>query len=199
MEVIQIGKKIHHLHYKKQRDLASTFLRFQEHYESPEFEGKIFTRDEYKKWYIQQKGEFTYYKDWSGFNIPGKILKPFKKGKFNPLTEKGKEILNLFKGKIRKFYVIGTYGKKDDSIEHEIAHALFYLFPMYKIRVLFEMGKHDLSKIEKRIKKTSGYAEDKLRDETQAYLIQGHEMVGRGHEELRKKIRTIFDEYYKKL
>jgi hypothetical protein len=83
---------IHLLVFDNQYDLASTFLRFQEHYESPEFAGKVFTLDEYKNWYINHSpraskdGVFTYYEDWNGFNIPSKILKPFYGGKFSPLS-----------------------------------------------------------------------------------------------------------------
>jgi len=199
MEVKQIGKKIHHLHYKKQRNLTSTFLRFQEYYESPKFEGKIFTLDEYKEWYIKQKGKFTYYTDWKGFNIPGRILKPFRKGKFNPLTEKEKGILKLFKGKKRKFYIIGTYGNKKGSIKHETAHALFYLYPMYRVKVLFELGKHNLEATKKKLKKTSGYADDKLEDELRAYLIEDNKIVKSKHKKLKEKLNVLFETYSKKL
>jgi len=56
-------------------------LRFEEYYESPRFKGRIFTFDEYRKWYVKNSpkgkktGRFTYYSDWSGFNIPSYALK----------------------------------------------------------------------------------------------------------------------------
>lgn len=71
------------VHFDDPHDCAATFLRFQEHYESPEFRGKIFTLEEYQRWYIahsprgQTTGAFTYEEDWTGFNIPSEILDPF--------------------------------------------------------------------------------------------------------------------------
>ncbi|MEK7106247.1 MAG: ABC transporter ATP-binding protein, partial [Patescibacteria group bacterium] len=58
--------------------LASTFLRFQEHYESPKFRGQFFSLEEFMDWYAEEYGNFTYYKDWTGFNIPSYILKSFR-------------------------------------------------------------------------------------------------------------------------
>ena len=83
---------IHLLSFDTQHDLTSTFLRFQEHYESPRFKGEVFTLDEFQDWYIKnspngiETGKFTYHTDWNGFNIPSHILKPFYEGKFDPLS-----------------------------------------------------------------------------------------------------------------
>ena len=53
-------------------------MRFQEHYESPEFTGTVFTVGAFRKWYAETYGAFTYASDWSGFNIPGTVLEPFR-------------------------------------------------------------------------------------------------------------------------
>jgi hypothetical protein len=137
--------RIHLLVFDKQRDLASTFLRFQEHYESPEFAGKIFSLDEYKQWYVEQSsrssedGVFTYYEDWSGFNIPSRILRPFYEGRFDPLSESEQRILDIFKDEKGIFYIIGL--SKDNkkfqiSLEHEVAHGLFFIDSEYREKVL---------------------------------------------------------------
>ena len=103
MKVKEIIKNIFHISFSTQHELASTFLRFQEYYESPKFRGKIFSFYEYKKWYTanspkgKKTGKFTYYKDWGGFNIPSYVLKPFYQGKFNPLSNKEKKFLRAFK------------------------------------------------------------------------------------------------------
>lgn len=79
----KITDKINLLVFENQKELASTFVRFQEHYESPEFAGKTFSLEEFKEWYIKnsekgrETGEFTYYEDWSGFNIPSYVMRPF--------------------------------------------------------------------------------------------------------------------------
>src|SRR3989344_6116167 len=87
-----------------QYQLAATFMRFQEHYESPYFRKKIFSVEEYMDWYARKRGNFTYYKDWSGFNIPSWVLAPFYEGKFDPLLEKERVFLKLFSGIQDKFY-----------------------------------------------------------------------------------------------
>ena len=124
-------------------ELNSTMLRFGEYYESAKFRGKIFTLHEFKKWYIKNSvggkktGKFTYYHDWSGFNIPSTILKPFYDGKFNPLSDKEKEFLKKFKKYKGKYYIIAVYRGMDSySQMHEIAHALFYINPEYRNQVL---------------------------------------------------------------
>ncbi len=182
MELNEILKNIWHIHFESQFKLTSTFLRFQEHYESPEFRGKIFSLSEYKDWYTKNSvngkktGKFTYYKDWKGFNIPSFILEPFYEGKFNPLSKKEKNLLGLFEGKRdEKFYLIGTYGKRIplDVLNHEIAHGLFYTTPRYRTEVLQAM--EDLSdnarkKISKFLTK-KGYHPDLMEDETHAYVF----------------------------
>jgi len=116
-----VTQKIFLLIFKKQEMLASTFLRFQEYYESPKFKGRIFRLEEYKKWYIknspqgQQTGKFTYYSDWNGFNIPSVVLKPFYEGKFNPLSQSEKELLKMFQNKKEKFYIIGIHREKKNT------------------------------------------------------------------------------------
>jgi hypothetical protein len=182
MIVKQISKNIYLIKFKTRNDLTSTLLRFQEHYESPKFKGKIFTLEEYKKWYIKNSpkgiktGKFTYYKDWSGFNIPSHILQPFYRGLFNPLTEAEKSILHVF-NKIRnkKFYIIGVYGDVDKSIlKHEIAHGMYYSNNNYHKEVNAVLKKMDsiaVKQIIKYFKKNAGYHKDVYLDEIHAYTL----------------------------
>jgi hypothetical protein len=105
----RIAKCIYLLRFKTQYELAATFLRVQEHYESPRFHGHIFSLEQYMDWYAKRYGNFTYYEDWSGFNVPSTALQPFYEGKFDPLAEKEKQFLRLFKDLRERFYVIGIY------------------------------------------------------------------------------------------
>jgi len=104
-----LAKNIHLLTFENQFDITSTLLRFQEHYESPKFKGQFFTLEEFKEWYIKnspkgiETGEFTYYSDWNGFNIPSYVLRPFYENKFKNLSEAEKNILNIFKNKKNLF------------------------------------------------------------------------------------------------
>lgn len=172
----ELSKNIFVLEFESQLDITSTFLRFQEYYESPKFSGKIFTLNEYKKWYIKEKGSFTYYTDWSGFNIPSYVLKPFFEGKFNPLSKKEKQLLNLFKDIKNKYYIIGIHkGMNKKKIKyllrHEIAHAMFYTDSNYRLEVLHILKKYDVSKIKDKLSSMGGYARSVLDDEVHAYSL----------------------------
>lgn len=154
----EITNEILRVHCSTQEHLASTFLRFQEHYESPEFRGKIFTLEEYKEYYTKKHGEFSYYKDWSGFNVPSYVFEPFRQGKFDPLSTKESRLLSLLRAYKGKFYVIGTYERKDEkqkeeiTLQHETAHGLFYTVPEYKEEILAILSKVDLGPIRKYVK-----------------------------------------------
>ena len=171
---LQITDKIFLVAFKDQFDITSTFLRFQEFYESPKFQGKVFTLEEFKKWYTSLKGSFSYYTDWNGFNIPSYILQPFYDGEFNPLSEKEKKFLELFKKEKGKFYVIGVHKDiKDISklLNHEVAHGLFYTDEEYHKKILDIISKFDVEDIKNELRAKGGYSEDVLTDEVHAYSL----------------------------
>ena len=193
-------KDIYIVEFDTQKNMAETFLRFQEYYESPAFKGKFFTHKEFKKWYIKHSrvgrktGKFTYYKDWDGFNIPSKVLKPFKEGKFNPLTEKENKFLKLFKNTRGKFYIIAYYGGGHHLLGHELAHALFHTNKLYKKKVLKALKKYNLKRIEKELLSIGGYGKHVLKDEIQAYAISlGYELESVIPKGLRREINNIFE------
>jgi hypothetical protein len=114
-----------------QEDLALSFLRFQEHYESPRFRGQAFSLDEFKAWYAAENGSFSYVDDWSGFNIPSSMFDPFKRDDFDPLSDREKALMSSFDDESEPFYIIGA-NDGSDALEHEICHALFYVDPEYR-------------------------------------------------------------------
>ena len=210
---VNLTERLHnifHLHFPTQQELASTFLRFQENYESPQFKGKIFTLDEFERWYIANSpggkgtGKFTYSEDWSGFNIPSYILNPFYEGSFDPLSEPEVAFLELFKDKKEtKFYVIGSFGEKQESLNHEVAHGLYYTQPEYKakvLEVLSNMDPEDRSNLTVALL-AMGYDQSVLDDEIQAYVVDDmewlsqHKIEGKGFVELHRQLREIFDRY----
>jgi len=171
-----IFKNIFLLEFQSNRQMASALLRFQEYYECREFRGKIFTVDEYKQWYISEYGAFTYYDDWDGFNFPNTALKPFFKGKFDPISEKEKEILGMFKGKRAPYYVIALAEKKDKTLlveefKHELAHALFHIDKQYRKEIISILSKYDISKIKNEIINMGDYCSSVIEDEIQAYIL----------------------------
>lgn len=215
MKLREIARDIFNISFPTQEELSRTFIRFQEHFESPEFRGRIFTLEEFKKWYIQnsekgrETGEFTYYSDWNGFNIPSSILEPFYNGDFDPLSEREIALLNLFKGKKEKYYIIGTHieskhGK--DSLKHEIAHGLFFTNSDYRREVL-----EALQEIETGIKNpiyeffrnSGGYHPDVWEDELHAYILFGLDKLENKYQvnvsslrEFEKMFKEIFQRYF---
>lgn len=180
----RLTQNIYHLIFPSQWQLAKTFLRFQEHFESPKFRGKIFSLNEFKKWYIENSsegkktGKFTYYRDWNGFNIPSKILLPFYRGKFNPLSVEEQSLLRLFRNqKRKKFYIIATFKNSGiPLLKHEAAHGLFYTNSKYKKEVT-----KILNRIDKKVKKQitnylsrygGGYHPKVWADEIHAHIIE---------------------------
>lgn len=156
--------------FSDQELLAKTFLRFQEYYESPNFRNKVFNLDEFKAWYAKEYGEFTYYSDWSGFNIPSYILDPFRNGDFNPLSTEEQALLNLLETDTGKFYIIGTSDEADaEVIEHEKRHALFYSNDLYKSEVVDFLKDKNTNNVKDHLLKI-GYHESVLVDEVNAYL-----------------------------
>jgi hypothetical protein len=174
IELKQLSPYIHHVRFDTRHDMCSTLVRIAEYYESPFFHGKIFTLSQFKKWYMksQKKKTFTYYKDWSGYNIPSKELKPFFDGRFNPLSKKEKQFLELFKNIKGKYYIIGTYRKdraEQQAIDHEVSHAMFWMNRQYKSQVKAYIKDKDHKELADKIIKM-GYANKVLIDEINAYL-----------------------------
>jgi hypothetical protein len=193
----KIAKGVYLLQFKTQYELAATFLRVQEHYESPQFHGRIFTLEQYMDWYAARYGNFTYYQDWAGFNVPSTAFQPFYDGRFDPLTAKEKRLLGLFKNLRERFYVIGVYEGARSSLTHELAHALFFIDAGYREAVRAAMRGYNTSALEKQLTK-AGYARHVIPDEVQAYLVAPSGKLGgrsRPLEPLRRKLRALFRQH----
>lgn len=154
--------------------LAKTFMRFQEHYESPEFRGKIFTIGQIKKWYSEKYGADTYSRDWVGFNFPSKVLTPFKNGLFDPLIPEEEALLELFRYRTDHFYIIGA--NDESTIRHELAHALFdYSIPYStQINHLCKIYAKQLKPVKEYLLK-KGYHPEVINDEIQAYVTDNND------------------------
>lgn len=187
MDIAEVVERVYHVTFPSRKELAYTFLRFQEHYESPHFRGKIFSLDEYKKWYLanhphaKRTGRFTYHEDWGGFNIPSYVMRPFYEGRFDPLSGMEKALLDAFEPRRKgRFYVIGTRQGSDPSyLVHEIAHGLFSTDASYKneaLRVLDLLSAQDTQKMIRWLEKT-GYTPSVFKDEMQAFLCADPNIV----------------------
>jgi hypothetical protein len=197
----RLAKGVYLLRFSTQYDLASTFLRVQEHYESPKFHGRVFTLEQFMDWYATEHGKFSYYEDWAGFNVPSTALQPFYEGKFDPLSEKEKRLLALFKGLKERFYVIGIYRGSVGDLTHELAHALFFTDAGYRRDVRKAMSAYDTSVLERQLAK-AGYAKHVIPDETQAYLIAPSGRLGTASDALRplrRRLRDLFRQHVEQL
>lgn len=171
MKVTQINKTISLVQADSQETLARTFLRFQEHYESPEWKNKIFTIGQFRAWYSTKYGQNSYETDWSGFNIPSYVLDPFVKGLFDPLTSLEQELLDLFKYRTDKFYIIGAQQDSPSTLEHEVCHGLFYTDDAYRqaVQKLLQTHKKNLKDVYSYVSSMM-YHESVLDDEVHAYV-----------------------------
>ena len=195
------------LNFEDSWKMCFTFLRFQEHYESPEYAGKYFTLEEFKEWYQEDDEEFTYCEDWGGFNIPSWVLDPFLEGKFNPLSREEEWFLSLFRERKQqddKFYIIVTYGDlgEEEALKHETDHGLFYVNPSYKEEVreaLKGLEEKTVSDIREAL--APDYHETSLEDEIHAYTMEKLSAIRvEVTEDVRRvssKLCEIYDKYWK--
>lgn len=178
MKLVSDKDNIIFLKGDNQYELSSTFMRLQEFYESPKFKGEVFDLEEYMDWYASEYGNFTYTKDWNGFNVPGHIVAKFFEEFDNILLRKEKNLLEMVAshlGRTSRFYVIGSHGENTtsrDVMRHEYAHAFFYLNQQYKKEqeeLVMKLPKLFRNNVYKWLEE-SGYHEYVFVDECQAYL-----------------------------
>ena len=177
--------------------LTSTFIRFQEYYESPEFKGKFFTMEEYEDYYAEEFGNFDYYQKVGGCNFTSSCVDAWMEQDIQLLLRE-KEIEFIFKfkkdtGKTfkEKFYIIGIVYNDETlskNIKHEVAHGLFNTNQTYRENVKEILENHkeaDLSIIEEYLE-LKNYHKDAFEDETQAYLMEKIEyLIDRFHNNAR--------------
>jgi len=165
--------------FPNQYELASTFIRLQEFYESPykQIRGKYFTLEQFMDLYAKdQKGnKFTYFEDWNGFNVPGHIVDDFHDQFESDFTDKEIKLFEELDDQVDDFYIIGVVNKGKDTLDHEIAHGLYYLNDKYKkdmSELITKMPIPLRSRAEKYLK-SIGYCKAVMKDELQAYFGTG--------------------------
>ncbi len=198
-------------------DRAMLFCRYQEFYESPykKFRGKPFTWMEYMRHYknVWKKGIFTYPEDWSGYNIPSNIVEKgvdifYKETEYDVIMNDiyfycALDAQNKNNGTRHDWYLIGVSSKDKGTMNHEIAHGLYYTNQEYKKRMLYQLSlipKKVMDKIDKKLIKM-GYVNDRkiLDDEAQAFLSTGlyNGLDTKEIEKYEKPFVKIFKEFKK--
>ncbi len=165
-------------------ELAWTFLRAQETYESPnpDFRDKQFLLKDFKKWYSKDnetEGEFTYAEDWAGFNLPSRVLHKLYSNSIRDFNEYDALLKRIYHTCINNssndFYLIGALKSNEITINHELSHALFDLDSQYRkdMMSIINQFKRKYEKFYNRIVDdiiTTGYDYSVIPDEVQAYL-----------------------------
>ncbi len=142
MKVKEVAPSVFHVEFPKAYDLAMTFVRYQEFYESPKFRGEYFKIMDYIEWYSKNvgNGSFTYPNDYDGFNIPSvvidKVLFKLHSFEYDIRTNHDEMMMDIRKNLAEHspYYLIGTSKEKESksTINHEIAHGLFYTNSSYQ-------------------------------------------------------------------
>jgi len=172
-------------------DRAMLFCRYQEYYESPykKFRGKKFSWMDYMRHYknVWKKDVFTYPEDWSGYNIPSNVLEGgidafYKETEYDRIMNDvffhcSIDSQNQNDGQRCDWYLIGASSKDLKTMDHEIAHGLYFTNNTYKkiVDVLIKNIKPThYDKLKKKLIKM-GYVNDKkiIDDEIQAFMSTG--------------------------
>lgn len=174
-------------------------------------------------------GAFDYPARWSGFNFPGEVLSDWLfecdedvlRGKelymLRKLAKRFKVDMDecvtgaltfhiLLKDKLKGTYIIGCHREKGDSyrketIEHEVAHAFYHLYPDYRKqckKIIKDFRKKDIKGYKEAIDLLvqDGYDIDVAQDEMQAYFATDYclDLLG-----TRKEFISNFEDFKKKL
>ena len=185
LSVTEVLPSVYSVHTDSRLVLGSTFLRFQEYYESPD--PKIrhcpFQYDEFKESFRNSRRDrgqgFNYYLIWPGFNIPSWVVHDLRSGKVGlPLRPQEEALLSALPSVDGDFYVIGTCEKDVLTLHHEMAHGLYTTNPDYRAAAAacvaqLPKPRYDASR---RVLLGMGYVDDPviLVDEMQAYMVEGN-------------------------
>jgi hypothetical protein len=180
MKCKKLGKQLLLFTFRTQKEITTTFFRMEEYYESPIkrlYQNKFNVFD-FLIESMNDEGHIDYFSKWIGFNIPGHSIKEWSELHCPNYTPKEMEVLNHITSKVdvsQPFYVIAAKEGKTDVMDHEIAHALYYLDKSYKAR-MSGLVLHFKQKFPVQYKKVQtwlknmGYNKSVFTDESQAYM-----------------------------
>ena len=191
-----INPHVYSLTFDTKYELCMSFVRMQEFYESQKFRNKYFTLEEFIDYWANEfgHGTFDYPARWNGFNLPSNVVSKWTNLFFDHMREREETILNEI-GACRfrednveqngKYYVIGVHAESSEEsrlevVEHETAHAFYYIYPAYKRAVnklLGELPKKEYGIAEKKLFEM-GYGKNVAKDEMQAYFSTNMTFVG---------------------
>jgi hypothetical protein len=180
MKCKKLGKQLLLFTFKTQKEITMTFFRMEEYYESPIkglYQNKFDVFD-FLNESMDDNGHIDYFSKWIGFNIPGHSIRDWSELHCPNYTPKEAEVLNHINSKVdtsQPFYIIAAKEGKTDVMDHEIAHALYYLDKGYKTVMNIKVSQFKKQfpvqylKVQSWLKQM-GYNKSVFMDETQAYM-----------------------------
>lgn len=188
-----IRPNVLHIIADTQYDATAMMIRISEFYESslPSIRYNLFTLDEVQDAYASlNNNEMTYYEDWTGFNIPGDVVMSFyrsySQSSFTELSRR--ELLlhqmlrqhcpQMVSVDAAQYYLIVTCRGCESALNHELAHAYWYMNSEYrdKMTAMMTACRQPLTAIGEQLfllemnLSEMGYSHDVLEDELQAYM-----------------------------
>jgi len=167
--------------FNEQKDLTMSFFRVEEYYESanPKLYQQSFTLETFIEEQMKSDGTLDYFNYWTGFNVPGYIIEEWSNKINAEYYLRESQLIDIIRDRLdisRKYYVIGTLMNDTNTIDHEIAHALYYMNSDYNK----EMGElisefqsnyiDDYNIMCSVLTNTRQYGNSVLFDEIQAYM-----------------------------
>lgn len=206
-ELTKVIPGVYLLAFQDRMELSAHFMRYQEYYESPDerIVGKPFQLMNYMKIYASKNKlkHFTYFNDWSGFNLPLSSLEKC----YDSISDKND--YDHFMKQIAEFirrdcgdsaaYLIGTRIGETTTINHEIAHGLYFVNEDYKLE-MYELVEKLPKEIRTHLNKTlkqMGYNSNVFVDEIQAYLSTGLYKKMKVDLKYRRPFINTFKKYHK--
>ena len=182
IKITELKPHIFYAQFETQRDLSHCLMRLQEYYEGPSevIRGKYFTLEEFLHFHTLTNGTFDYTYNWTGYNVPGHIVKEWHELFSNSregLTYKESQFIEQLQNLTNlhdKWYLIAAEQGSEEQlvVKHEIAHARYYLDNDYfnaANKLLNEIPKDEYTSMFNSLK-YMGYSDQFIADEIQAYL-----------------------------
>jgi len=149
MNLSKLYSNIYLLAFKTQYDLCMSFVRVNEFFDNPDFKDRVFALDEFMDYWVKKNKTscFEYPKRWEAFGLPIRNILKWNaefgyKLSYNGIRDKESKIIEaIVKGipinDLKNQYLIGIHreGKKRIQkrlMDHELAHALYFLDPIYR-------------------------------------------------------------------
>lgn len=212
-KISRLTSSIFVLQIKDHWDLAMTFMRCQEYYESgnKNFKGKNFDFWDYMKWYAVKHAKtdsFSYPRDWAAFNIPVKTIQECHNGitEYTPYDSVMFAVLlrisHLVDGPLDNIYLVGVHDLQDENLLHELSHAIWHTVPEYskQSKKLIKALPEFIVDAAKDHLICKGYAKSVVEDEITAYFSTGDiaALLGKGYEEYAEPFKELLRQHLPK-